>query len=133
MKKPPSLKSACIIGPMTVEIQWTTGETLRADLTDWIRPPFDALRDPEFFAQMVVDDWGDGLDWPGGLDLGADNLYELCRHQADLPTASEFDQWMQRNGLSLATAAETFGMTQRTISRSTGCETSWTKQCWRVK
>jgi predicted transcriptional regulator len=33
-----------------------------------------------------------------------------------LPTASEFDAWMQRNGLSLATAATTLGMTRRMIA-----------------
>ena len=59
---------------------------------------------------------GHGLDWPGGLDIGADRRYELSREQAGLPTASEFDCWMQRNGLSLAKAAETLGMTRRMIA-----------------
>jgi len=26
---------------------------------------------------MQRDAWGHGLDWPGGLDMGADRLYEL--------------------------------------------------------
>ncbi len=43
-------------------------------------------------------------------------LYELSRRQAGLPTASEFDKWMQRNSLSLAKAAETLGRTRRMIA-----------------
>ena len=48
--------------------------------------------------------------------MGADRLYELSRQQAGLPTASEFNDWMQRNGLSLASAAESLGMTRRMIA-----------------
>jgi len=116
MKTPPNILAARIVGTLTVEIDWSTGETLRADLSARTAPPFDGLRQPEFFARMTRDEWGHGLDWPGGLDLGADGLYELCREQAGLPTASEFDRWMQRNGLSLAKAAETLGMTRRMIA-----------------
>lgn len=116
MKTPPNVTAARIVGPLTVEIDWSTGETLRVDLSALTKPPFDALRDPAFFARMQRDDWGHGLDWPDGLDLGADRLYELCREQAGLPTAREFDAWIQRNGFSLATAAEKLGMTRRMIA-----------------
>ena len=111
-----TLKAARIVGPLTLDLDWSTGETLRAELAGWLRPPFDALRDPAFFDRMQVDDWGGGLNWPDGLDLGADALYELCRQQAGLPTAREFDAWMQRNGLSLQTAADSLGMTRRMIA-----------------
>lgn len=116
MKTPPNILAARIVGTLTVEMDWSTGETLRADLSAHTAPPFDALREPKFFARMTRDEWGHGLDWPGGLDLGADRLYELSREQAGLPTASEFDRWMKRNDLSLAKAAETLGMTRRMIA-----------------
>lgn len=116
MKNPPNILAARIIGILAVEMDWSTGETLHADLSACAAPPFDALRKPEFFSRMARDEWGHGLNWPGGLDLGADRLYELCREQAGLPTASEFDHWMQRNGLSLTKAAETLGMTRRMIA-----------------
>lgn len=112
-----TIKGARIVGPLKVEIDWSTGETLTADMNGWLRPPFDVLADSALFARMHIDDWGGhGLNWPDGLDLGADNLYELCRRQAGLPTCREFNDWMQRNGLSLATAAETLGMTRRMIA-----------------
>jgi len=114
--KPPSIKKASVVGPLTVEIEWNTGETLRANLSEWTTPPFDELHDSDFFHKMEADDWGHGIGWPGGLDLGADNLYELCYQQAGLPTSREFDDWMRRNGLSLATAADILGMTRRMIA-----------------
>lgn len=110
------LQSARIVEPLKVEIDWNTGETLRVDLAPCLRAPFDALRDPAVFAQMTVDPWGSGLNWPDGLDLGADKLYALCRQQAGLPTAQDFEDWMRRNGLSLSTAAESLGMTRRMIA-----------------
>jgi hypothetical protein len=115
--KPVTIKAARIVGPLTVELDWSTGETMIANLADWTNPPFDAFLSPEFFSLMKLEEWGGhGLDWPGGLDLGADNLYELCRKQSGLPTASDFDTWMKRNGLSLSAAAETLGMTRRMIT-----------------
>ncbi|MFM8443322.1 MAG: hypothetical protein ACKN9W_08275, partial [Methylococcus sp.] len=68
------------------------------------------------FDQMQGDSWGHGLEWPDGFDLGADALDGLCRKQAGLPTAQDFNDWMQRNGLSLTTAAESLGMTRRMIA-----------------
>ncbi|MFM2006298.1 MAG: hypothetical protein RLZZ09_1953 [Pseudomonadota bacterium] len=116
MKHPPRLMAVRIAGPMILDIDWSTGETLTLDLSGWVTPPFDALSDPDFFARPERDDWGHGIAWPGGLDLGADLLYEKCREQAGMPTAKAFDEWMTRNGLSLATAAETLGMTRRMIA-----------------
>jgi hypothetical protein len=116
MKTPPNIKNIRIIDTLIAEIDWSTGETLRINLSSCIAPPFDLLADPEFFAKMTRDDWGHGLDWPNGLSLGADRIYEICREQAGLPTASEFNQWMQRNSLTLSSAADTLGMTRRMIA-----------------
>jgi len=63
-----------------------------------------------------MEEWGHGLDWPGGLDLGADRLYDLGREQAGLLSPSGFDDWMRGNGLSLTTAATALGMTRRMIA-----------------
>ena len=112
-----TIKAARIVGPMQLDIDWSTGETLRANLSGWLRPPFDCLSNPDLFNQMEVDDWGGhGLNWPDGLDLGADTLYALCLEQAGLPSARSFDDWMQRNGLSLTSAADALGMTRRMIA-----------------
>ena len=118
MKNPPNILTALVIEPGIVELEWSTGETFRVNL-DYLsarNPAFAQLSDPAFFAVVERDEWGHGLGWPGGLDLGADRLYELCREQAGLPTASAFEAWMTRNALSLAAAAESLGMTRRMIA-----------------
>jgi hypothetical protein len=118
MKNPPNIQSARVIDAGVVELVWSTGETLLVNLSGLPcrNAAFAELADPAFFAEMERDEWGHGIGWPGGLDLGADRLYELSREQAGLPTASEFEAWMERNGLSLTLAAESLGMTRRMIA-----------------
>ncbi len=118
MKNPPNIQAAEVIEPGVLELDWSTGETLRVNLADLPKrnAAFAPLADPDFFARLERDKWGHGLGWPGGLNLGADRLYELCREQAGLPTASEFEAWLQRNGLSLSSAAESLGMTRRMMA-----------------
>ncbi len=84
MKNPPKIQAAHVIEHGVLEVHWSTGETLRVNLADLPKcnTTFAPLTDPDFFARMERDEWGHGLDWPGGLDLGADRLYELCRKQA---------------------------------------------------
>ena len=118
MKNPPNIQAARVIELGVLELVWSTGETLKVNLSDLPRrnAAFAKLSDPAFFAKIERDEWGHGIGWPGGLDLGADRLYELSREQAGLPTASEFEAWMERNGLSLSVAAESLGMTRRMIA-----------------
>ena len=118
MKNPPNIKAARVLSPNVIELTWSTGETLNVNLADLPKrnAAFAELADPAFFAQMTLGEWGHGIGWPGGLDLGADRLYELSREQAGLPTAGEFEAWMERNHLSLTVAAESLGMTRRMIA-----------------
>ena len=118
MKNPPNIESTRVIEPGVMELVWSTGETLNVNLSDLPKrnAAFAKLADLTFFAPMKRDEWGHGIGWPDGLDLGADRLYALSREQAGLPTASGFGAWMQRNGLSLSVAAESLGMTRRMIA-----------------
>jgi hypothetical protein len=118
MKNPPNIQALRVMEPSVIELVWSTGETLNVNLSGLPRrnTAFAKLADPAFFAKVERDEWGHGIGWPGGLDLGADRLYELSREQAGLPTASEFEAWMDRNHLSLTEAAESLGMTRRMIA-----------------
>lgn len=116
MKNPPSIKAVRLLDDVRLEIDWSTRETLAVDLRALLRGPFVALRQRAVFEQAQANEWGDGIDWPEGLSLGADTLYDLCREQAGLPTVAEFNDWMKRNGLSLASASDALGMTRRTIA-----------------
>jgi hypothetical protein len=93
MKNPPTVQAIRVIEHGVVELVWSTGETLKVDLSDLPErnTAFAPLTDPAFFAKVECDEWGHGIGWPGGLDLGADRLYQLSREQAGLPTASEFE------------------------------------------
>jgi len=118
MNKAPLIKSVKVAGSQHLVITWSTGEDLDCDLAVMIKhhAVMAPLADPAVFSQVVVEEWGHGLDWPGGLDMGADRLYQLCREQAGLLSPAGFDEWMKKNNLSLTTAAEALGMTRRMIA-----------------
>ena len=121
MTHAPQIRDVQVTGQWQVQIHWSTDETFLTDLTDLIGPnragdPFAALHDPAFFSRVESDEWGDALSWPGGVDLGADQLYSLGRLQAGLPTREDFAAWMERNDLSLSRAAQAIGMTRRMIA-----------------
>lgn len=118
MNKSPLITAVNVTGTMKLVLTWATGEILDCNLAEIIQSytAFAPLKDPAVFSQVAVEEWGHGLDWPGGLDMGADRLYQLCRDQAGLLSPAAFDEWMNNNQLSLSTAAEALGMTRRMIA-----------------
>ena len=118
MNKAPLITAVQVTGTPHLVITWSTGEVLGCDLASTIgnHAAFASFADPTVFSQVAVEEWGHGLDWPGGLDMGADRLYQICRQQAGLFSPADFDEWMKKNGLSLSTAAEALGMTRRMIA-----------------
>ena len=59
---------------------------------------------------------GHSVTWEAGVDLGVDNLFQLCKKQVGEPSPQHFDAWMHRNHLSLTTAAEALGLSRRKIA-----------------
>lgn len=118
MNKAPLITAVQVTGALHLLITWNTGETLSCDLAATLNQhaAMTPLADPAVFSQVAVEEWGHGLDWPGGLDMGADRLYQLCREQAGLLSPAGFDEWIRKNQLSLSTAAEALGMTRRMIA-----------------
>lgn len=118
MKYPPVILAARVVAPLTLELNWSTKETFLINLAPLVRKhaAFAPLKDAATFASVHVDDWGHALEWPDGLDIGADRLYELSREQAELPTASQFSAWMAQHRLSLTDAANVLGMTRRMMT-----------------
>lgn len=116
--KPPRIVTVDALLGHVLAIQWTTGETLLCDLTDWIADTrsLGVLKDDSVFATAQVGLWGHSVTWQAGVDLGADNLYQLCKEQAGEPSPQHFDAWMHRNHLSLSTAAEALGLSRRMIA-----------------
>lgn len=118
MNKAPLITAVQVTYTQHLVITWSTGEILDCDLATMISrlAAFAPLADPAVFSQVAVEEWGHGLDWPDGLDMGADRLYQLCREQAGLFSPVAFDGWIKNNRLSLSTAAEALGMTRRMIA-----------------
>ena len=116
--KPPLIESVEAIGASSLRIRWNTGETLPVDLAEPIArlSALAALRDPAFFAQAAIGEWGHSVQWSEEVELGADRLYERSRMQAGEPTPKEFDAWIRSNGLSLTTAAKALGLSRRMIA-----------------
>lgn len=116
--KPPRIEAVIAPEPGILSICWTTGETMTVRVADWIErfKLFAPLRDPHVFAQPKVGWGGHSVEWVDGIDMGADQLYERCRQEAGQPTPQMFIDWMQRNDLSLQTAADALGLSRRTIA-----------------
>jgi hypothetical protein len=118
MNKAPLITAVQAVNATKLMLTWSSGESFAADLGTIINQyaAFAPLTDPAIFSQVALEEWGHGLDWPGGLDMGADQLYHLCREQHGLLSPFAFDSWIKNNRLSLTTAAEALGMTRRMIA-----------------
>ena len=88
--KPPRIEEVRVLPNKVLSIRWTTGETLNCDLSTWITetPALASLADDEVFAKAHSGLWGHSVAWDTPVDLGADNLYELCKSQAGYPSPS---------------------------------------------
>jgi Protein of unknown function (DUF2442) len=69
----------CSVKPLDLyqlEIAFADGTKGTISLKDRLfGPVFEPLRDPSFFAQVAVDEFG-VVSWPNGADLAPDALYE---------------------------------------------------------
>ncbi|MHB8765554.1 MAG: DUF2442 domain-containing protein [Deferrisomatales bacterium] len=117
--KPPRILSVQALPPHRLVIEWSTGETAEVGILEPIKR-FRALRplqDPARFAQATGGLWGHSVEWPGGLDLGADDLYARWKEQTgDQVPLAEFTDWITRNDLTLSAAARALGLSRRTVA-----------------
>lgn len=118
MSKPPLVRSVQAQAPVTLVIEWSTGETLPVDVSRLLArfKLYAPLKSAATFRRAKADAWGHAVVWPGEIDMGADDLYEMARTQAGEWGPEEFGCWMERNGLSLNSAADALDMTRRTIA-----------------
>jgi Protein of unknown function (DUF2442) len=118
MNKPPLIRAVRALDSRTLEIVWSTDETLSVDVSRLLTrfKMYAPLKKAKLFARATVDDWGHSVTWPGNIDMGADALYELARTQAGEWGPEAFNAWMERNELSLNGAADALDMTRRMIA-----------------
>jgi hypothetical protein len=84
MSKPPLIRSVKARSPPTLEITWSTGKRLTVDVSRRIKrfKLYAPLRNAALFGRAKADPWGHSINWPGMIDMGADQLYELSCKQA---------------------------------------------------
>jgi len=75
-----------------------------------------AIGDATQFAQVSLGDWGHGVVWPGGTELGADSLWAETLTATGRGDARAFLEWRRAHGMSLARAAEALGLSRRTVA-----------------
>ena len=104
--------------PTRLRVTWESGKQSEVDVREYLQAPgHERLRDPVFFADVRVEEWGHGVEWPAAdIGIPAQALYRLSKEQSGdaFPTA-EFNAWMKRHGLSLSAAARALHLTRRTI------------------
>lgn len=113
----PQLEEVKSLEPYRLLTRWSTGETLLVDVGDRLRaiPALSPILAPEVFATAHLAEWGGSVEW-FDTEFGADNLYAWAKEQSGLPSHEQFDAWMRRNDLNLATAAEALGLSRRMVS-----------------
>lgn len=113
------IESAQALAGMRAQLRYSGGQVVQVDFSALPAryAVFADLRDPAFFAQMQVSDWGHTLQWPHGEGLDADRLMEMALEQAGRADVLAFRRWQDKHGLSLSAAAEAIGMSRRTASQ----------------
>lgn len=113
------ITSMAVVGPAALELLWDDGRRKRVDLAQIIagRRALAPLADAKIFAAARLTGDGWSIEWPGGIDFGAQQLRRWAEEQAGDAMAPEaFRQWIGRHGFTLDGAAEALGLSRRTIA-----------------
>jgi len=104
---------------LRLEVHYQNGPPVTVDCAELPErfAVFAPLRDPAFFRQVAVTNWGFSLEWPHGEGLFADRVREMALEQAGRTDTLAFRRWQDRHGLSLTQAAQALGMSRRTASQ----------------
>jgi hypothetical protein len=112
------IKSVTAEAPSFLTIVWHSAKQTKADVSEYLKSPgYERLKEREFFLTATVEEWGHGVEWADGeIGIDADSLYRIGKEQAGFAyPVTEFNAWMERNGLSLSAAANALGITRRTV------------------
>jgi hypothetical protein len=103
--------------PATLALEWSDGTRAELDLKALLRArPFRALRDASEFSDVRIGEWGHALEWPSGVELGADSLWLETLSATGRADTRAFLEWRLRHGLSLSGAADALGLSRRMVA-----------------
>jgi hypothetical protein len=115
---PYTIQHLAVLPDLTLRLSWAAGgqaDVMLGDVILHTRGLAD-LRDPAAFALAGVGEDGLSVAWPNDLEISARRLWQLAAEQTG-ESRAEFRDWLQRNQLTLTTAAHVLGLTRRTISQ----------------
>jgi len=115
---PYTIQQLAVLPDFTLRLFWATGGSADVQLADVIGHTRGllTLRESAAFALACVGEDGLSVAWPNDLEVSARRLWQLAAEQTG-DSRAEFRDWLQRNQLTLTTAAQALGLTRRTISQ----------------
>ena len=113
------LLNISISAPAALALEWDDGRVSHVDLAALIasRPNLAPLGKPSEFKQATLSNDGWSVEWPCGIDFGAQQLRRWVDERAgDIMPVADFRAWMEGHGLTLDRAADALGLSRRTIA-----------------
>lgn len=111
--------SVAVLGDKRLKIGWDDGVVAPVDLADLIaaHKALAPLKKKAEFARVAVSDDGWSLEWPSGIDFGAEQLRRWADEQAgEIMRVADFRAWMNEHGLTQEAAAQALGLSRRMIA-----------------
>jgi hypothetical protein len=103
--------------PATLALRWSDGTQAELDLGTLLRDGrLRALREPSELSRVRIGECGHSLEWPSGVELGADSLWLETLSATGHGDARAFLEWRLRHGLSLAKTADALGLSRRMVA-----------------
>ena len=88
---------ARVAGPHSLDLTFKDGTRKRADLLPLLEGlVFEPLREPTFFARVVLDPVAGTVVWPNGADIAPETLYELPDRSRRRPAGGSPNHTLQR-------------------------------------
>lgn len=113
------IESVAVIGDQRLEIAWDDGHVAPVDFTEVIaaHKALMLLNKKSAFARVRVSADGWSLEWPSGVDFGAQQLRRWADEQAgEAMRVADFRAWMDAHDLTQEAAAQALGLSRRMIA-----------------
>lgn len=113
------ITSVAVIGDKRLEIAWDDGHEASVDLGEVIvaHKALAPLKKKGEFARVVVSADGWSIEWPSGVDFGAQQVRRWADEQAgEVMRVADFRAWMDEYGLTQEGAAIALGLSRRMIA-----------------
>lgn len=113
------LTGGSVAGPQTLALTWDDGRRAKVELAAIIagRKTLAAISRANAFAAASLSEDGWSVEWPCGVDFGAQQLRRWADEQAgEAMPAKAFRAWMEGHKFTLERAAEALGLSRRTIA-----------------